>query len=83
MIPFAFAALHASKQIAATLSPSAGVTRGRTGFHKDKSGEKLAETEDDRLELRTDGTDAFDTLYIGCENFPYFGGSFADVSGVM
>ena len=25
MIPFAFAALHASKQIAATLSPSAGV----------------------------------------------------------
>lgn len=62
---------------------SAGVTRGRNGFHKDKSGEKLAETEDDRLELRTDGTDAFDTLYIGCENFPYFGGSFVDVSGVM
>ena len=63
---------------------SAGVTRGgRIGFHKDKSGEKLAETEDDRLELRTDGTDAFDTLYIGCENFPYTGGSFVDVSGVV
>lgn len=62
---------------------SAGVTRGRNGFHKDKSGEKLAETEDDRLELRTDGTDAFDTLYIGCENFPYFGSFAADVSGVM
>lgn len=62
---------------------SAGVTVGRNGFHKDKSGEKLAETEDDRLELRTDGTDAFDTLYIGCENFPYFGSSFIDVSGVM
>ncbi len=62
---------------------SAGVTRGRNGFHKDKSGEKLAETEDDRLELRTDGTDAFDTLYIGCENFPYFGSSAVDVSGVM
>ncbi len=33
-------------------------------------GEKLAETEEDLLEHRTDGTDAFDTLYIGCEKFP-------------
>jgi len=24
----------------------------------------------DFLEHRTDGTDAFDTLYIGCEKFP-------------
>lgn len=62
---------------------SAGVSRGRNGFQKDKSGEKLAETEDDRLELRTDGTDAFDTLYIGCENRPYSGSAFIDVSGVM
>lgn len=54
---------------------SAGVMRGRNGFAKDKSGEKLAESEDDKLELRTDGTDAFDTLYIGCENRPYGGGS--------
>ena len=49
---------------------AAGVTRGRNGFRKDKGGEKLAETEEDRLEHRTDGTDAFDTLYIGCEKFP-------------
>lgn len=62
---------------------SAGVSRGRNGFQKDKSGEKLAETEDDRLELRTDGTDAFDTLYIGCENRPYAGAAFIDTSGVM
>lgn len=62
---------------------SAGVSRGRNGFQKDKSGEKLAETEDDRLELRTDGTDAFDTLYIGCENRPYSGLAFVDPSGVM
>lgn len=48
---------------------SAGVSRGRNGFHKDKSGEKLAESEEDLLEHRTDCTDAFDTLYIGCENF--------------
>ena len=50
---------------------AAGVSRGRLGFRKDKAGEKLAETEEDRLEHRTDGTDAFDTLYIGCEKFPY------------
>ncbi|MGN0211590.1 MAG: hypothetical protein ACI4AN_01435 [Muribaculaceae bacterium] len=50
---------------------SAGVSRGRNGFRKDKSGEKLAESEEDLLEHRTDGTDAFDTLYIGCEKFPY------------
>lgn len=39
---------------------------------KDKRGEKLAETEEDRLEGRTDGSDAFDTLCIGCEKFPQF-----------
>ena len=50
---------------------SAGVSRGRNGFRKDKAGEKLAESEEDLLEHRTDGTDAFDTLYIGCEKFPY------------
>ncbi|GHT38448.1 hypothetical protein AGMMS49965_01850 [Bacteroidia bacterium] len=34
-------------------------TRNTTeGFKKDKSGEKLAETEEDKLEYRTDGTDA-------------------------
>ena len=49
---------------------SAGVLNGRNGFHKNKSGEKLAESEEDLLEHRTDGTDAFDTLYIGCEKFP-------------
>lgn len=37
--------------------------------HKDKRGEKLAETEEDRLEARTDGSDAFDTLCIGVEKF--------------
>lgn len=40
------------------------------GGKKDKSGEKLAETEEDRLETRTDFSDAFDTLCIGCELFP-------------
>lgn len=34
---------------------------------KDKRGEKLAETEEDRLEYRTDGSDAFDTLCIAIE----------------
>ena len=50
---------------------SAGVVRGRNGFRKDKGGEKLDESEENLLEHRTDGTDAFDTLYIGAEKFPY------------
>lgn len=48
----------------------AGVRQGRTGFEKDKAGEKLGETEDDPLELRTDGTDAWDDLFIGLNFFP-------------
>ncbi len=40
------------------------------GFHKDKSQEKKAETEDNLpLQQRTDFTDAFDTLYLGCKFF--------------
>ena len=46
-----------------------GVRVGRNGFEKDKSGEKLPETDEDPLELRTDGTDAWDTLFIGCNFF--------------
>ena len=42
-----------------------GVKVGPYGFQKDKSGEKEAESEEDRLEHRTDGTDAFDTLFVG------------------
>ena len=49
---------------------TAGVLRGSKGFRKNKSGEKLAETEEDLLEHRTDGTDAFDTLFIGCATKP-------------
>lgn len=49
---------------------TAGVTRGRNGFRKDKGGEKLAEPEEDLIEHRTDVSDAFDTQYIGCEKFP-------------
>ncbi len=49
---------------------SAGIERGRNGFHKYKAGEKLAENEENLLEHRTDGTDAFDTLYIGCSLRP-------------
>lgn len=45
---------------------TAGVYMGK----KDKRGEKLAETEEDKLENRTDGSDAFDTLCIGVEKFP-------------
>lgn len=43
---------------------------------KDKSGEKSEETEENRLEGRTDGSDAFDTLCIGVEvgNLPLLAG---------
>lgn len=59
---------------------SAGVERGRNGFRKNKSTEKNLESEEDLLEHRTDGTDAFDTLYIGCEKFPQH--DFYGVGGV-
>lgn len=49
---------------------TAGVYRGRNGFRKAKEDEKKPETDESLLEHRTDGTDAFDTLYIGCEKFP-------------
>lgn len=62
---------------------SAGVERDRLGFRKNKAGEKLAESEEDLLEHRTDGTDAFDTLYIGCERRPYSGIAIIDTGGVM
>lgn len=62
---------------------SAGVSRGRNGFRKDKSGEKLAESEEDLLEHRTDGTDAFDTLYIGAEKFPYRESFSLPTSGIL
>ena len=62
---------------------SAGVSNGRNGFRKDKSGEKLAESEEDLLEHRTDGSDAFDTLYIGCEKFPFHDSFSLSMSGVL
>lgn len=50
---------------------TAAVRIGPKGFQKDKSGEKYAESEEDKLEFRTDGTDAFDTLFIGTNVLPY------------
>lgn len=58
---------------------SAGVYNGK----KDKRGEKLAETEEDRLEGRTDGSDAFDTLLIGVETQPPHPYAFHVVSGFL
>lgn len=46
-------------------------TAGIYNNRKDKRGEKLAESEEDKLENRTDGSDAFDTLAIGCERFAF------------
>ena len=52
---------------------SAGVYDGK----KDKRGEKLVETEEDQLQWRTDGSDAFDTVCIGVERYPVAIGSVA------
>jgi len=50
---------------------------GSKGIRKDKSGEKSAETDTNLpLELRTDGTDAWDTNYLGCLTLPYDDGSY-------
>lgn len=62
-----------------TAFQSAGVSNGRNGFCKDKSGEKLAGSEEDLLEHRTG---AFDPLYIGCEKFPFHDIFALSVSGV-
>ena len=74
---------------------AAGVSLGRNGFRKDKGGEKTCRIGSHRLdafvacgerallEHRTDGTDAFDTLYIGCEKFPYRDAFSLSMSGVL
>ena len=62
---------------------SVGGSRGRSGFRKDKSGENLAEFEEDLLEHRTDGSDAFDTLNIGCKKFPVRDIMRVPVSGIF
>lgn len=58
-----------------------GVKVGARGFEKDKSGEKYTETEEDLLEHRTDGTDAFDTLLIGMFLYPTAGNTSKVSSG--
>jgi len=47
----------------------ANVRVGKYGFEKDKSGEKLQDSAEDPIELRTDATDAWDTLFIGFNFF--------------
>jgi hypothetical protein len=47
----------------------ANVRVGKNGFEKDKTGEKLQDSTEDPIELRTDATDAFDTLFIGFNFF--------------
>jgi hypothetical protein len=41
------------------------------GWGKDKSNEKKPDSDEDPAEHRTDGSDAWDTLFIGCNFFPY------------
>ena len=45
-----------------------GTRVNTNGWGKDKTGEKKPETPQDPYELRTDGGDAWDTLFIGCNH---------------
>jgi len=47
-----------------------GTKIGFDGFKKDKSDEKNPETNENQLQFRTDGTDAWDDLYLGCVFYP-------------
>lgn len=60
-----------------------GVKQGKTGFEKDKSPEKLPDTQDNPDEHKTHVTDGWDTLFIGCQfhyvypnNYSDFGAAF-------
>lgn len=53
------------------------------GFQKYKGGEKLIESEDDPLEFRTDGSDAFDTLVLGNCLYPYMAWGYGIGSSLM
>ena len=56
-----------------------------TVFTSRRLGEKLPESEENLLQHRTDGSDAFDTLYIGCAKFPQADTSYVavDVNGIV
>lgn len=43
---------------------------GEKGFKKDKTEEKKPDTPEDPIQYRTDVTDAWDTLFLGCIFFP-------------
>jgi hypothetical protein len=47
-----------------------GTKNGLNGWGKDKSAEKDPDDEANPVEFRTDGTDAWDTLFIGCNFHP-------------
>jgi len=50
---------------------NAEVLNGYGGFKKNKAGEKLGETEQNLLQYRTDGSDAFDSLFVGVKYFQH------------
>ncbi len=62
---------------------SAGVSNRRNGFRRTRPTKKLAESEENLLEHRTDGTDAFDTLFISCEKFPYRNSFALSMAGII
>ena len=48
-----------------------GIKIGRNGFEKNKDAEKLPDTDANPDEYKTHITDAWDTMFIGCQYYPY------------
>ena len=55
-----------------TALEKAGTKLTARGWGKDKSEEKLPDKDENPTEHRTDATDAFDTLFLGCNNHPQY-----------
>lgn len=49
----------------------AGIKIGRDGFKKDKDPEKKPDTDETPDQFKTHITDAWDTLFVGCNYYPY------------
>ena len=62
---------YSNNETLLTAMEQTGTTINRDGWGKDKSGEKEPDTVNNPVEYRPDGTDAWDTLYIGLNLFPF------------
>ena len=60
-----------------------GIKQGRNGFEKDKSAEKDPDSPEQPDETKTHITDAWDTLFIGCNFYPVDVGDNTEPSNII